>query len=300
MYTDTCELYDGFALFLLAEQGLSSKTIETYVYECTQFDSYLRRCDYALNEVSTAQILDYVHCRRQEGDRPLSYRTIAKMLSALRALFNYLLRADHVRDNPVQIIANPKSTLPIPKALDVEVIDGLLSAIDIDNPLGLRDRALFETVYCCGLRVSEVISIRKGSLLIDEQLIRVIGKGNRERLVPVGDEALYWINRYAADALPLLDRGASPFLFLTRRGTPLSRKAVWKRFHQLVAESEVEATVHTLRHSFATHLLVGGADLRMVQEMLGHRDISTTQIYTHLNRDELRRYHGRHHPRSES
>lgn len=298
MYSDRHALYESFALFLLTDRGLSAATIETYMQECKEFDCYLSERDCDLCEIVTRDIVEYIHYRQQNGQQSLHHRTVAKMLSALRTLFGYLLRNDYIDQNPVHTIPNPKSTLTLPKVLDLELVERLLATIDLDNPLGLRDRALFELIYSCGLRVSEAITVQKHSLAIEEQLIRVIGKGNRERIVPLGEEAIYWIERYARDALPLLDRYQSPFLFLTRRGGPLSRKAVWKRFHQLTAMSGIDATVHTLRHSFATHLLGGGADLRFVQEMLGHRNLSTTQIYTHLDRDELQLQHTQHHPRS--
>lgn len=299
MYNDQHALYDSFALFLLTERGLSAATIETYMQECKEFDCYLSAHDCDLLQISTSTIVEYIHHRQQSGRQPLHHRTVAKILSALRTLFGYLLRNDYIDQNPVHTIPNPKSTLTLPKVLDIDLVERLLAAIDLETPLGLRDRALFELIYSCGLRVSEAIAVQKHSLAIEEQLIRVIGKGDRERIVPLGEEAIYWIERYARGALPLLDRYRSPFLFLTRRGGPLSRKAVWKRFHQLAGISGVDATVHTLRHSFATHLLNGGADLRFVQEMLGHQNLSTTQIYTHLNRDELQLQHTEHHPRSD-
>lgn len=302
LHKNNYALYDGFALFLLTERGLAKATIETYLQECAQFDVYLQHNDYDLFDVTTQHIIEYIHTRQQDNqqdnERPLHYRTVAKILSTLRTLFGYLLRNSYVHENPVGAITNPKSSLTLPKVLDIEIVDRILNTIEVETPLGLRDRALFETIYSCGLRVSEVIAIRKHTLFLEQQLIHVVGKGDRERVVPLGEEAIYWIRRYATNALPLLDRHSCPFLFLTRHGTRLSRKSVWKRFHQIVARSGVKASVHTLRHSFATHLLSGGAGLRIVQEMLGHRNLATTQIYTHLNKKELHAYHTQYHPRS--
>ena len=298
MYQDNHALYDGFAVFLLTEKGLSDATVENYVQECARFDLYLKKNIRDLREVSTEHILEYIHGRRENSGKTLHYRTVAKILSSLRVFFNYLLRNNIINNNPVRMIENPKSHLSIPTALTIEVIDVILNTIPTDTPLGLRDRALFEIMYSCGLRISEVVNIRKHAISIDEQLIRVIGKGNKERIVPLGEEAIYWIKQYIVHALPQLDRGICQFLFLNNRGTQLSRKTAWKRFNHLVSQSGVVATPHTLRHSFATHLLKGGADLRMVQEMLGHQNLSTTQIYTHVRKKELQQHHTTYHPRS--
>jgi integrase/recombinase XerD len=179
-------------------------------------------------------------------------------------------------------------------------VDKLLDTIDTRTPVGVRDRALFEVIYSCGLRISEAVDLTMERLYLREGLIRVIGKGGKDRLVPAGDAAVRWLNSYIADARPKLTKAGKTdsAVFLNHLGTRLSRKGMWKRFRDLCAQAGIEAKVHTLRHSYATHLLNGGADLRAVQELLGHSDISTTQIYTHIDRDDLRTYHAEFHPKA--
>jgi integrase/recombinase XerD len=183
--------------------------------------------------------------------------------------------------------------------LKVEEVESLLATIDTESATGLRDRALFELIYSCGLRISEAVELSPDSVYLTEGLIRVRGKGNKERLVPMGEEARYWLSRYLSDGRTRLSKPTKPSrsLFLNNRGDGLSRKGMWKRFRELSERTGIEAKVHTLRHSFATHLLEGGADLRAVQELLGHADISTTQIYTHVEKADLKDYHRDHHPR---
>ena len=183
--------------------------------------------------------------------------------------------------------------------LSIEQIDHILASIDLSSVLGLRDRALFELFYSSGLRISEAAGLELTMLFLDEGLVTVHGKGGKERLVPVGEEACHWLQRYLQEGRSRLANAGRPnrYIFLGRRGSPMSRKGIWKRFHELCQSNGIEASVHTLRHSFATHLLQGGADLRSVQELLGHADIGVTQIYTHLGQDDLRTDHARYHPR---
>lgn len=295
---DTHSVYDSFAGYLLTERGFSPLTVETYLQECRYFEAFLTRAHVSFSDVQSNTVLNYMLDRKNERDAAqLNYRTIAKSLSAIRSFFDFLVRFKYLTENPALLIENPKSEMHIPTVLSLSNVERLLDAINIDNALGLRDRALYETIYSCGLRVSEVVNLQKQSVSIAEQLIHVTGKGNKTRVVPLGDEAIYWIQKYSTDALPVLARKPSAYLFLTRNGTQISRKSVWKRFNQLTMRCGIDATVHTLRHSFATHLLEGGADLRSVQEMLGHADISTTQIYTHVNSALLQKLHEQYHPR---
>ncbi len=205
--------------------------------------------------------------------------------------------------NPAAALERPRATRRIPRVFSVEEVERFLAAIDVDTPPGVRDRALFELIYACGLRVSEAVALDIGSVRLDDGSVRVLGKGARERIVPLGDVAAAWLARYLHGARGKLRRtrtsagvGAENALFLNQRGGRLSRKGIWKRFNELMTRAGLTGKVHTLRHSFATHLLGGGADLRSVQELLGHADITTTQIYTHVDRDDLKQQHRRYHP----
>lgn len=195
-------------------------------------------------------------------------------------------------DNPADTLESPMREKNLPRVLSPEQVDTFLDSIRIDTPYGLRDRALFELIYSCGLRISEAVSLSLQALHFKEKVILVHGKGDKERLVPFGAEAEKWLSLYLQTARgELLGNRVSPALFINNRGTRLSRKGIWKRFQDIEVLSNIEAKVHTLRHSFATHLLAGGADLRSVQELLGHADVSTTQIYTHIEDDALQMYH---------
>jgi len=245
---------------------------------------------------SEADIIDYVVSRQIGGT---SGRTIAKTLSSLRSLYRYCNREGVCDKNPVERIDMPKLGLSLPVVFSEEEIDLFLESIDSNNPLGLRDRALFELIYSCGLRVTEAILLKTESVFLQESLIRVIGKGDKERLVPIGYYAKRWLARYFDEVRPVLVKSAKSkdFVFLTRRGERISRKNVWKRFKETCRTAGIEGKVHTLRHSFATHMLKGGADLRSVQELLGHADIGTTQIYTHVDEPALKTMHKKYHPR---
>lgn len=245
-----------------------------------------------------------------EGDELVAYlaerfeagadkRTLAKELSVMRSFFDFTVNEGLRQDNPARLIDAPKLGRYLPQVMRSDEVEQFLSVIPLDSNEGLRDRALFELIYSAGLRVSEAVSLPGTALFLEEKLLKVRGKGSKERLVPLGSEAERWIRRYLRDARPHLEKthSSSDALFLSRRGGPLSRKSVWKRCKQFAAQAGVEAKVHTLRHSFATHLLAGGADLRSVQELLGHSDISTTQIYTHIDDPALHGAHREFHPR---
>ncbi|MFW6312558.1 MAG: site-specific tyrosine recombinase XerD [Spirochaetota bacterium] len=284
-----------FEDYLTAGLRLSRQTVATYLRDCRGFVTWANANDLEARSVTTAEIIDFLIMRQQ--DEGIDQRTIAKTISALRSLFGYLVLEKVRDDNPATLIELPRAAYRVPGVLEVEEIERLLAAIEIDGPLGLRDRALFELIYSCGLRISEAVDLSVDRLFLAERLIRVQGKGDKERLVPMGEYAHHWLKRYLAEARPLLARRPVSALFLNNRGQQLSRKGMWKRFREIAERAGVEAKVHTLRHSFATHLLEGGADLRAVQELLGHADISTTQIYTHVDKDELATYHADYHPR---
>ncbi len=284
-----------FEDYLSAGLRLSRQTVDTYVRDCRLFAAWTARHDLNPLTVGTGDVIDFLIARQTEEG--IDQRTIAKIVSALRSFFQYLCLESLRLENPAMLVELPRSSHRIPGVLKVTEVEKILAAIDTDGPLGLRDRALFELIYSCGLRISEAVELTLDRVFLKERLIRVQGKGDKERLVPMGEHARNWLRRYLDEARPQLARRPVASLFLNRRGDGLSRKGMWKRFREIAAAAGVDAKVHTLRHSFATHLLEGGADLRAVQELLGHADISTTQIYTHVDSEELKTYHADYHPR---
>ncbi|KGE73514.1 site-specific tyrosine recombinase XerD [Spirochaeta lutea] len=286
-----------FEAYLLAELQLARRTVRTYMREVSDFFRFLHETQCELKDVQVQTIQQYISVRGET--RSLDSRTIAKVVSSLRSLFQYCMLEGIVHENPANNLELPRMPQRLPGVLRVEEIELILEQIDTTTPNGLRDRALFELIYSCGLRISEAVDLTMERVFLDEQVVRVTGKGDKERLVPLGEEARYWLEQYLTDGRPALLRSGAlnPFVFLNHHGRGLSRKGMWKRFKEFTERAGVQAKVHTLRHSFATHLLEGGADLRAVQELLGHADISTTQIYTHIDRDELQVYHKDHHPR---
>ena len=303
-----------FADFLRSVEGLSELTVDTYAAEAQRFLRFLAHARATGRERRGASgaLVGYLVERQAEGAGSL---TLAKAISALRAWFRFLEAeapaqpggaapsAGGEPPNPAAEVAPPRAPRRIPRVLSVEEVERFLAAIDCETPAGIRDRALFELVYSSGLRVSEAVALDRSRLYPEEASVRVLGKGSRERIVPLGEPAVAWLRRYLQEGRPRLvrrtaaGRAAGDAVFLNHRGGRLSRKGIWKRFHEVSVAAGLEAKVHTLRHSFATHLLAGGADLRSVQELLGHSDITTTQIYTHVEREDLRQQHRRYHPR---
>jgi integrase/recombinase XerD len=282
--------------YLLTQARLSPSTVDTYAREAAALLKELERTGVALEAVTSGHLVDYVLARQVAGR---DGRTVAKGLSALRSLFAFLVREDRVVSNPARRVESPRVAARLPMVFSEKDVDRLLAGIDLGRLGGLRDRALFELVYSAGLRVSEVADLRLDNLYLQAGNLRVRGKGDRERAVPLGEAARLWMERYLEGERPTLaarGRGAQE-VFLSARGGRLSRKTIWKRFKEHAARVELCGKVHTLRHSFATHLLVGGADLRSVQELLGHRDIRTTQVYTHIGEGQLKSAHARFHPR---
>ncbi len=222
-------------------------------------------------------------------------------MSGFRGFFKFLRLEGLRADDPTELLESPKQERNLPDVIRKDDVNLMLGTIDLSTPGGLRDRALFELIYSCGLRISEAASLNFDSLYLSERFIRVMGKRRKERMLPFGEEALTWLRRYLDEGRPSLEHGKrSDRVFLNRAGRGISRKGVWKRFSELRLASGVDGKVHSLRHSFATHLLAGGADLRTVQELLGHADISTTQIYTHVDADDLAIVHEACFPRSKS
>lgn len=282
-------LLNQFYTDLLLVKRDSEQTAITYKISAEEFLNWLVTEHIKLKDVSVQNLLYYIIKRKEDGCSEL---TIAKDISGLRALGDYLERKGMWSENPAMELDKPKAARNLPKVLSIEQIDSLLDSIDKTSLSGKRDDALFELVYSCGLRISEVCTLKLANLHLEERLILVHGKGDKERLVPFGDRAYEKLLVYLQEVRPELVKGRIVAeVFVNYRGEAISRKGVWKRFKELEALSGVEAKVHTLRHSFATHLLQGGADLRSVQELLGHSDLSTTTIYTHVTDKQLEEAH---------
>ena len=286
--------YEGY---LRHELRVADSTASTYASEIRRFGRWLDGRNLEPASVATEDVEAYAAHRSAGGT--LSARTVSRIFSSLGSFFTFLRTAGYRKDDPSRDVERPKIGRHLPDVLEVGEVERFLDSIDLDSPYGLRDRTLFELIYSCGLRVSEAAELDLSQIFLGEGLIRVRGKGDKERLVPLGDEAERWLKAYLAGARPLLARhpSTSDRVFLNNRGEGLSRKGMWKRFRGIAEKADVDGKIHTLRHSFATHLLKGGADLRSVQELLGHADISTTQIYTHLDHRDLERAHRAYHPR---
>jgi len=285
--------------FLMLEQGASPRTDEAYGRDLARFAAYaITRGASGPPDVTARMLREYVYHLKDLGLAPASIR---RNISALRTYFKFLLGEGHVTHDPSERLESPKRWRTLPDVLSVAEVEKLLASPTLDDPLVFRDRALLELAYGAGLRVSEWISIGVRDVMFDEGLVRVFGKGSKERLVPIGRRAIGALASYIRDLRPRLEHGEGRgALFLNARGRPLTRMGAWKILRKYVERAGIEKRVspHTLRHSFATHLLEGGADLRAVQEMLGHADISTTQIYTHVDREYLRSVHKQFHPRA--
>ncbi|MBR0033038.1 MAG: tyrosine recombinase [Treponema sp.] len=279
---------------LISVERLSEKTAEAYSASALIFLRWLQKEEKKLSGVDTNTLIYYLIWRNTGGIDEL---TIAKDISALRSFGSYLVRIGLWYENSASLLERPKATKALPRVLSVEQVDLLLSSIDVGKPLGIRDRALFELIYSCGLRISEACSLVTENLHLNEKIIIVRGKGDKERMVPFGNAAKEWLERYLSEVRPVLcGNRIVPEVFLNYQGKPLSRKGVWKNFQVFEAKAGVTAKVHTLRHSFATHLLAGGLDLRSVQELLGHADLATTQIYTHIENKQLKENHEKFFP----
>jgi len=288
---------ERFCDALWLEHGLSANTIGSYRSDLIGLSTWLAPRATALPAATRADLQAYLAYRRDRGART---RSAARLVSTLRRFYRYLLREGEIRDDPTALIDAPKPERRLPKSLTEEQVELLLHAPDVDTVLGLRDRAMLETLYATGLRVSELVGLSLSRLGLQQGVVRVIGKGDKERLVPLGEEALLWLNRYLAEArAALLHRHAHDAVFVTARGGPLTRQAFWHNLKRYARRAGITHPLspHTLRHAFATHLLNHGADLRVVQMLLGHADLSTTQIYTHVARARLKDLHARHHPR---
>jgi len=278
------------------ESGLSGNTLNAYRTDLAAFEAWLGKKSLALEAASRAEVLGYLAANVRQG---LSPRSSARRLSTLRRFYRYLLREGLIQDDPTSDVRSPSLGRPLPKAITEASVEKLLAAPP-NTTLGVRDRAMLETMYASGLRVSELVALALNELDLTTGLVRVTGKGGKERIVPLGDEATGRLGEYLQTARPsLLGEHKSGAVFLTRRGQPMTRQAFWQLIKRYSALAGIDSSLspHSLRHAFATHLLNHGADLRSVQMLLGHADLSTTQIYTHVARARLQSLHSSHHPR---
>ncbi len=291
-------LIERFVDALWLEQGLSERTRASYQSDLQLFARWLRTgSDRRLTKVRRGDILQYLSAGMQRGDKS---STAARRLSCLRRFYRYLLREGSVVTDPTLQIDSPRLMRALPKVLSEADVEALLDAPDLAEPIGLRDKAMLEVLYGCGLRVSELVKLSMDQVNLRQGVVRIIGKGSKERLVPLGEEAIDWMARYLREGRADLLAGRwSDAVFPGNRGTAMSRQAFWYRIKHYAQQANIRASLspHTLRHAFATHLLNHGADLRVVQMLLGHADLSTTQIYTHVARQRLQDLHARHHPR---
>jgi len=287
---------DTFIDHLWLEDGLSKNTLESYRLDLTIFALWLPTQNKQLLTVDQTDIQQYLAVKFPQS-KP---RSISRLIASLRRFYRYLMRENKISLDPTLQIQSPKLPRSLPKSLNEDEVVALLNAPNIDEPIGLRDRAMLELLYACGLRVSELVDIKATEVSVSDGVVRVTGKGSKTRLVPMGEEAVSWISRYLSGARSaILQKRLSDALFVTNRGEAMTRQGFWyliKRY-SLLAGITKHMSPHVLRHAFATHLLNHGADLRVVQMLLGHADISTTQIYTHVARERLKRLHSVHHPR---
>ena len=284
--------------FSALEKKLASRTIQAYSNDLNHFNSWLNAYGVVLSEAQTADIAEYMAFLSSTGYSPVS---IIRKLSTIRGFFRFIQSSGQRIDNPAELLHSPRQPARLPRAVSVETVAALIDVWKGDSPISTRNRALLELAYGAGLRESELTGLTVSRIFLEEALVRPFGKGSRERLVPLGGAAVRWLSLYIDTARPLLVRGRStPVLFLTYRGNPLSRMTVWNIVRRSAELAGIKEHIHPhiLRHSFATHLLRGGADLRVVQELLGHADIKTTEIYTSVDTTYLRGVIDRYHPRS--
>ncbi len=291
-------LIQQFLDSLWLEKGLSQNTLESYGGDLRAFAAWLDGNDKSILKVHRGDILSYLSFRMGRG---LKSRSTARSLSCLRSLYRYLLRENRIAEDPTLQVDNPKLGRRLPDSLSEGDVEKLLAAPNLDTLVGFRDRTMLEVLYACGLRVSELVNLKLMEINLRQGVVRIVGKGSKERLVPLGEEAISWITRYLAETRnELLKKNLNQdIVFPSNRGSPMTRQAFWYRIkaHAATAGIGKKLSPHTLRHAFATHLLNHGADLRVVQLLLGHSDLSTTQIYTHIAQQRLKELHQAHHPR---
>ncbi|MFA3782514.1 site-specific tyrosine recombinase XerD [Melioribacteraceae bacterium 4301-Me] len=293
------QFINEYLTLIRIEKNLSDNTVNSYSSDIKKFLSFAEKNNITdLNDIDSNLIAQYFHLQRERG---ISGSSMARYLSSLKGFFKYLFKSKYIKKNPTESLNSSTKSRKLPLVLTFPEIEKILNAPEVNNKLGLRDKAILELLYSCGLRVSELINIKITDLFFNEDVIRVFGKGSKQRIVPIGRSAVEWIKKYLVESRPLIEKKnhSKNYLFLNSKGSKLTRMAIWKivaKYAQL-AGLEKKVHPHIFRHSFATHLLEGGADLRAVQEMLGHVDISTTQIYTNVDRNYVKQVHKEHHPR---
>ena len=289
---------DRFLDAAWVERGLSKNTLQAYRNDLRKLAHWLHRQGQDMTQAGPEDLKAYLKYIKREGAH---VRSNARRMSSIRSFYRWLLREHRIQEDPTALIDSPSISRPLPKSISEAQVLALLDAPDLSTAAGLRDRAMLELLYACGFRVSELVSLTPEHLNLRQGVARVVGKGDKERLVPLGDEAAEWLRRYLQEARPELVKGRpSGFLFPTQRSPSMTRQAFWYNIKKYARQADISPTIspHTLRHAFATHLLNHGADLRAVQMLLGHSDLSTTQIYTHVARERLKQVHARHHPRA--
>ena len=294
---DSKAIVDRFLDAIWMERGLSENTLDAYRADLLALDQRLKSRDVEIVRADKADLLDYIAWRVEGGAKP---RSTARQLSSFRRFYRYLLREGVIVEDPTADIAMPKIGRSLPQSLTEDEVDSLLAAPNVSEPLGNRDRAMLELLYATGVRVSELINLKMSQMNLTQGVIRIVGKGDRERLIPLGDEAQDWLRDFIDGArIEILLERQTDYLFPTRRGDRMTRQAFWHIIKRYGKKAGVKKKLspHTVRHAFATHLLNNGADLRVVQLLLGHSDVSTTQIYTHVARERMKDLHSQHHPR---
>ena len=291
-------LFDRYLNYLLIEKGLSKTTLDSYSRDLLRYHEFLKQHDFHhITETDTALILKHMIALRKAG---LGARSRARHLVSIRGFYGFLVTEKIIRNDPSRLVDLPKLSLKLPDVLAVDEVSRLLKTPDTNKPLGARDSAMLELLYAAGLRVSELVNLKLQDINLEAGFVRVLGKGSKERVVPIGQHAQTKVSFYIENyRKPALKNKLSPYLFIARAGKPISRQGFWKLLQRYSDQAQIHKKIspHSLRHSFATHLLEGGADLRAVQVMLGHVDISTTQIYTHVTRKHLKDLHQKFHPR---
>ena len=290
-------LIDSYLDSIWMEKGLSRNSLESYGRDLRSFAKWLDPQGIKLLAVVRQNLQIFLSHRFEQG---LSARTTARQLSCLRGFYRHFLREKKIQIDPTALVGNPKLGRPLPKSLSEDDIEILLATPNVEDILGLRDRTMLEVLYASGLRITELISLRLHEINLRQGVVRVFGKGSKERLVPLGEEAMSWLDRYLKYSRPmLLNQVQSDALFVSTRAQQMTRQTFWHRLKRYAKDAGIEKSIspHTLRHAFATHLLNHGADLRVVQLLLGHSDLSTTQIYTHVANSRMKALHAEHHPR---
>ncbi|WP_035482605.1 site-specific tyrosine recombinase XerD [Gallaecimonas xiamenensis] len=287
--------YQPFLDHLLLVERLSARTVESYGRDLAALSGWAGEQSLALADLGTDDLRAHLDWRMSAGYKASS---TARLLTAAKRYYGYLLNEKQRSDDPTAPLLRPRLSRPLPKSLSEADVDVLLGAPNLEDPLGLRDKAMLELLYAAGLRISELVGLTRDCVNLRQGLVRVTGKGDKERIVPMGEEALHWLDQYLKYGRPALISDGD-VLFPSQRGQQMTRQTFWHRIKRYALETGLssELSPHTLRHAFATHLVNHGADLRVVQMLLGHADLSTTQIYTHVARERLKQFHGKHHPR---